>query len=298
MSSKVQQKEGVKGSDVYNGTGNPLVDLSVLLVRDGWNKQLEALFLEVLEVAEDDAFVLAFQTRDIRGGKGERKLFSHMVRLLLTHRTRLMIGLLNLIPEYGCWRDLFEFPEVRFHVNAIMAKQLREDVSSDKPSLCAKWAPREGKDTYLAKKLAMELFPEEAKLSQRLKRYRHLVAGLNRQLDTTEIKMCANHFADIEPSHVPGVCLSKHMKAFLNETVKGHGLRHPENIDRMECRQHFKEHFAKALAGTAKVNGAVTRSEEGAKVQTPFEALRLQLDDKRYNPIRDRLSQMRTIRVP
>jgi hypothetical protein len=256
----VQHVEGAKGSDVFDGTGSALVDLSVLLVRNGWSEQLETLFLKALETSEDDAFVLAFQTRDIRGGKGERKLFTQMVTMLLTHRRRLMLGLLDFVPEYGCWRDLYELPGIRGEVLELMAKQLLEDDAAEgKKSLCAKWAPREGKDTPMAKELAYLLFPEETKLSQRLKRYRKFVAGLNRELDTTEIKMCARTFAEIEPAHVPGICLAKHMRAFLNEPVRGHGLRHPDDKDRMDCRQHFKEHMAKAIKGEAKVNGAVTR---------------------------------------
>lgn len=256
----VQHVEGAKGSDVFDGTGSALVDLSVLLVRNGWSEQLETLFLKALETSEDDAFVLAFQTRDIRGGKGERKLFTQMVTMLLTHRRRLMLGLLDFVPEYGCWRDLYELPGIRGEVLELMAKQLLEDDAAEgKKSLCAKWAPREGKDTPMAKELAYLLFPEETKLSQRLKRYRKFVAGLNRELDTTEIKMCARTFSEIEPANVPGICLAKHMKAFLNEPVRGHGLRHPDDKDRMDCRQHFKEHMEKAVKGEAKVNGAVTR---------------------------------------
>lgn len=255
--------EGMKGSDVYDSTGSALVDLSVRLVRKGWSSELEALFLKALETSEDDAFVLAFQTRDIRGGKGERKLFTQMVEVLLKHRRSLMVGLLDLIPEYGCWQDLFteELRECRPEIEELVVKQLKADAAKSEGaiSLCAKWAPREGKNTSAVKMLAAKLFPDEPKLSQRLKRYRQLVAGLNRRLDTTEVKMCSKHFADINPAKVPGVCLAKHMKAFLNEPLKGRGLRHPDDIDRMSCREHFQEHMSRAAKGEAKVNGAVTR---------------------------------------
>jgi hypothetical protein len=264
MATKVQQSVGMKGSDVYDSTGSALVDLSVRLVRKGWTSDLEDLLRKALASSEDDAFVLAFQTRDIRGGKGERQLFGKMVELLLKEQPRLMLGLMDFIPEYGCWRDLYteSFYGYRPHVAELAVNQLKKDAATDADapiSLCAKWAPREGKDTEGAKALALLLFPDEAKLSQRLKKYRHLVAGLNRRLDTTEVKMCARTFAEIEPAHVPGVCLAKHMKAFLNEPVHGHGLRHPDNKDRMDCRENFKQHMAKAAKGEVKVNGAVTR---------------------------------------
>lgn len=264
MATKVQQSVGMKGSDVFDSTGSAIVDLSVRLVRNGWTTDLETLLHKAVESSEDDAFVLAFQTRDIRGGKGERKLFGYMIELLLKERPQLMLGLLDLIPEYGCWRDLYteSFYGYRPYVVDLTVAQLKKDAAtaSEEPiSLCAKWAPREGKDTEGAKALSLQLFPDEVKLSQRLKKYRHLVAGLNRRLDTTEVKMCARTFAEIEPAHVPGVCLAKHMKAFLNEPVKGYGVRHPDNKDRMECRENFKAHMAKAVKGEVKVNGAVTR---------------------------------------
>ena len=258
MSSKVQTL-GMKGSDVYSGSGNSLLDLSVLLVRGADQQRIEPLFLKALEEAEEDAFVMAFQTRDIRGGKGERALFKTLFATALKARPQLALAVLDLVPEYGCWRDLFSMniPQVL----EMAANQLLADAKSeDKPiSLCAKWAPREGKDTEGAKALAAVLFPEEKRLSERLKRYRKLVAGLNRRLDTTEIKMCDRKFADIKPAKVPGLCLQKHMRAFLNEDLKRKQvLRHPDDKDRMECREHFQEHFKKATEGKTKVNGSKT----------------------------------------
>ena len=263
MSSSIKDShaiEGMKGSDVYDSTGSALVDLYTRLVRGGWTSELEALLVKLLDT--DDAFVLAFQTRDIRGGKGERQLFGQMMSVFLTHRRDLAIGLMDLIPEYGCWRDLYteHFFGYRQDVVALVVKQLKADSTKEGAiSLCAKWAPREGKDTEGAKAMAAQLFPLEPKLSRRLKAYRKLVADLNRKIDTTEIKMCAQTFADINPAKVPGICLAKNMKAFLNESLRGHGLRHPDDPDRMTCREHFREHMTKAAKGEAKVNGSVTR---------------------------------------
>lgn len=262
----VSKTEGVKGSDVYSSSGDALVDLSVRLVRGGWTTDLADLFAKAVDASEEDAFVLAFQTRDVRGGKGERELFKKMVEVLLEKRHDLMVGLLDLVPEYGCWRDLFTLRcEVHQEIIKVAAAQLKRDslIAAADPeasiSLCAKWAPREGKNSWLAKALAATLFPEVERLSERLKNYRQLVAGLNRRLDTTEIKMCGRVWAQIEPAAVPGVCLAKHMKAFLNENKKGRGLRHPDDEDRKACREHFQEHMAKAVKGEAKVNGSVTR---------------------------------------
>ena len=78
--------------------------------------------------------------------------------------------------------------------------------------------------------------------------------------------MCDRHFADIEPSHVPGRALQKYRKAFLNEasTFKnGHhdkfarGERSTE-YDRIEGAKHFSEHFAAGAKGDVILKGADT----------------------------------------
>ena len=270
---------GVKGSDVYNSSGNPLVDLYTLLVRGAYEESIRPLLTKVVEVSEVDAFVLAFQTRDIRGGKGERKLFQTMLRFLYEQRPALTLGLLELVPEYGCWGDLFDIGRTQRPLIKQVLRLARDQLKADRErmnmemsvSLCAKWAPREKSNPVMAKALADVLFPAETKPSTRFKMYRKLVASLNRYLGTTEIAMCARRFADIQPEKVPGICLAKNMRAFLNETMlkypRGsvyrarmeHDLRYPDDPDRMACREHFQEHMAKAVAGCAKVNGAVTR---------------------------------------
>jgi len=53
-----------------------------------------------------DLVVLAFQTRDCRGGKGEKALFATLLWELLARHPATTLKLLPLIPEYGSWRDL------------------------------------------------------------------------------------------------------------------------------------------------------------------------------------------------
>ena len=265
---------GTKGSDVYTaeGVGDPRVALSALLVRgadvDGMEKLMGDIFNSPSGPEDhpkwiEDVIVMAFQTRDIRGGKGERQLFKQMLSILFKRMPELTMSLLDLIPEYGCWDDLFSLTEPRQieRVLEITVDQLLMDSATEeggKISLCGKWAPREDRQGDLAKLLAKKIFPGEQNLSRRLKAYRKLVVGLNKRLQTTEIKMCEQHFAAIEPGKVPGRCLQKHMKAFLNEPIKRGSLRHPDDDDRMECRKHFQEHFAKAAKGEAKLNGSKT----------------------------------------
>jgi len=150
---------GIKGSDVYTTTTSPLLDLSALLVRGASAETLAPLLKKCLTAdQEEDAFVLAFQTRDVRGGKGERKLFDIMLADLYRYRPEKTIALLDLIPEYGSWRDVFRILESSLtgenarcktmvdRILAVITAQLKKDSATpatESISLCAKWAPRE-----------------------------------------------------------------------------------------------------------------------------------------------------------
>lgn len=271
---------GVKGSDVYESTGDPRVDLSVMLNRGLATETirigLDKIFAMGTEESFEDAFVLAFQTRNVRGGKGERELSKQMFLYLLEkhpHLTR--EHMLDLIPKFGCWRDLFTLAadggvsvDVKGKIYQLTAEQLKKDLATpdgEPVSLCAKWAPREDKKGPQAKMIASLLFPAITKFSDRAKAYRQMVAGLNRRIQTTEIKMCAGDWEEIEPAKVPGRCLQKHRKAFLNEKIAPHGsrdyvaggtLRHPDDLARMACREHFEQFFADAATGKVKVKAA------------------------------------------
>lgn len=277
---------GVKGSDVYTADDveNPLVALSVLLTR-GVNANvvqtavhtiIDSLSAYSANPVIEDLLVLAFQTRDIRGGKGERDASAHMFDALLNniHTCDLTLDLLDLVPEYGCWRDLLmnkSYHSIR-RILAIVEKQFAADeaaLAAGKPvSLLAKWMPREGQvgAELLASRLLKPTTSESIPRNSRMRLYRKRVAALNRAINTVEIKMCARQWDAIEPAKVPGRAMKKYTKAFLNElgtTRKGQkvasgALRHPSDQVRMLCREHFQAYFAKAATGEVKAKGADT----------------------------------------
>ena len=278
MSSALNnQTTGVKGSDCYSSTGSPLLDLSVQLNRGLESETIHNSVKAIVATRDpamiEDLFVLAFQTRDVRGGKGERDLFEHLYCSLRSQLPNAALSTLDLVPEYGCWRDLFAMPADDIYTAAltrIVKEQLTKDEAAvaaaapgDKPklSLLAKWLPREHSNKaelrLLAHSLARELNPESRCAD---KDYRKRVSALNKVLDTVETTMCGGKWSTIDPSHVPGRALSKYHAAFLNQPVKGeHGRKAPSTKpDRVACEEHFRAHFAKAVKGEAKVNGADT----------------------------------------
>lgn len=280
-------KVGTKGSDVYTaeGVGDPRVVLNTLLVRGASAEVLRPHLDELWKMAQtdkqafEDLWVLLFQNRDVRGGKGERAttgiLWNYMIESVPAAFLQVALGMLDLVPEYGCWRDLFVLADtlpstdpVRIKVVNMCVQQLQKDwdavqvnqrilaaaagaeplVPLEKVSLLAKWIPRENRMPTLAKQIATAYFSPSTRSSALWQQYRKVVVPINAYLKTTETYMCARNFEEIDPKRVPGRCLQKNMLAFLNET-KSHSLRHPEDESRMNCRQHFQDYFQQAKEG-------------------------------------------------
>lgn len=259
---------GTKGSDVYVSTGSTVLDLSVMLNRGLPAATIAAELSKVFATGtpEDkvDAFVLAYQTRDVRGGKGERDLFYHFYSALSSLHPDALKATLPLIPEYGCWRDVFKVMPTAFNkeLTDLVLAQLQKDIATPPDqtiSLLAKHAPREHntKEKALAASLSRQLYPGDNKAQMK---WRKLLSSLNKRLQTVEVAMCAKNFASIDPAKVPGRALKLYTKGFLNQPVKGkHGRKVPsEDLDRITAAQHFTDHFALAAQGKAKVNGANT----------------------------------------
>jgi len=271
-----QVKIGEKGSDVYtfDGVNDPRVALSVQLVRNQKKEVIEQGLTKILsnnsKEMEQDAFLLAFMTRNIRGGKGERDVARNMFHILYLNRPELTLYLLDLIPYYGYWEDLFkiwnESGNIDIHnkIKQIVITKIKEDIKNmgeNKPvSLLAKWIPRHKRDKHISKILSQELISnEECKnsFSYRMKLYNKLVTRLNSYLDTIEIKQCAHDWKSIDPSKVPGRAQAKYRIAFFNQKLNDSNIiRFPNDPDRIECAIKFKEYMHRAVKNEVKVKGA------------------------------------------
>jgi len=147
----------------------------------------------------------------------------------------------------------------------ILLDQIRLDVDSPNPSLAAKWVPRE-KSSFggLFSELASLYFPEylaSAKSNEQRKRallkakteFRKIISGLNKKLDTVQIKQCGSDWSSIDPSKQTSVTMHKQKRAFLN--LKKNGEQRSELEDRIECGKHFEEYATKASRGEVEVKG-------------------------------------------
>lgn len=251
------------GAQAYTleGAGDPRVVLFFKLVRDA-KSHLDEPIANVFRAARDnpemftDLVVLAFQTRDVRGGKGERELFYRLAAELAARNVPPAVW--RLIPEYGSWLDVrvliarFQncYPAADPHQAVadilidMFVEQLRAEsgLTERPPSYCAKWAPREHSKKFsrIAKQIAARLFVGEY---DAMRKYRELVADLNRRLGTVEIPMCAHKWATIEPSKVPSVCMRKRELPFLNvklNPTKTGYVQRSASPDRVQCAARFE----------------------------------------------------------
>ena len=102
-------KKGVNGADVYTETDDARVTLFTMLNRDLEESYIKKYVAEVIRrdswEETRDLFVMAFQTRDIRGGKGEKKLFYQFLKALYHYHpntTRRMLKTQNFGIEFIC----------------------------------------------------------------------------------------------------------------------------------------------------------------------------------------------------
>jgi len=296
------------------GFGDRLVALFFALVR---NKREETLKKEVRDVLQENIesiknlFVLAFQTRWCRGGKGEKQLFYIIFCELYEHYPKLCLELLELIPQYGYWKDFRNIhyyyftnhmpnPDTTMFIKMldIIEKQLKLDIYEmennidkvPKISLLAKYyspkkcfckdnkiSKRSSIDNLFFESLAKRLYitqeePDKSTINYAEMTLRKKLVSLRKLLDIPEVKMCANRWAEINFNKVASLCMSRNSRAFLDEDKSGN-LRHPDNEDRKLCRQHLIDTLSKGIKGSQLMPNELVEKVYGNKVSPGMEAV-------------------------
>lgn len=226
-------------------------------------------------------FRMVAHTRDIIDGKGEYRLaymlvevwynnYPELAKFVFKHFLLSPEGTTNFHP-YGSWKDvkfIYKYSNdksISYYGMELMLQQLRTDKISDKPSLAARWTPRE-KSQFgtLFTEMANTYFEEyiissntfESRRCAIIKAkmdFRKLLSSLNKKLDTVQIKQCGKIWAEIDPSKQTSITMHKQKTAFLNLT-KNRQPRY-ESEDRIACANNFKAFVKKAVAGEVEVKG-------------------------------------------
>ncbi len=234
---------------------------------------------------------LVLQTRDIES-KGEWCLGYNLIhswyRVNPSEAFKMIYYLVHDVPgdkphPYGSWKDIKALWRVFGGVNAptdftefivkLVNTQLRADIQSDKPSLCARHIPRQkaGKNDPMPYRPLYELLAEDyfktyldsarsepSRVAARRKAWTHyrqqVLAPLNRLLETPQVKQCAGQYSEIDyAKHVTSVTLRKQTKAFQNLTKKNE--QRSDDPDRVAAAANFEDFVSRAEKGEVKVKG-------------------------------------------
>lgn len=173
------------------------------------------------------AIKCVFYIGDILKGQGERRTF----RILLTHiannYTEDLRANIDLIPEYNRWDSIYSLFDTPLENDAIslIKKQLKNDLKSDTPSLCAKWLKSlktsSKQSRLLAKKTARLLNLNDFKninsksaIASNNIAYRVTLSTLRSRLKLIEKSMSTNHWDSIDYSSVPSKAMNIYSNAF------------------------------------------------------------------------------------
>ena len=119
---------GENGALSQSTTSSLLLDLFFKLVRDLPEEDLKNSVSNILTFVKtnkdvsllSDLFVLMFQTRDCRCGKGEKNLFYILFFSLYKEYPMTIISLLGEIPYYGYFKDLLNI----YQMNEVIQSEL------------------------------------------------------------------------------------------------------------------------------------------------------------------------------
>ena len=220
----------------YRTSGKELLDLNfaVASLRGASEQAIVEKFTKAFFEDKILAMKWLFFARDARGGLGERRLFRIVLKSLIENNPEMVIPVINLIPEYGRYDDLWcllDNQESAKVVYNIVEEQLIEDLHNmkeNKPiSLLAKWLPSPNASSEKTKKYAKQIYKTFG-LTER--EYRQILSRLRKYLDVVETKMSAKNWSEIKYEAVP----SKANLIYSNAFLKNDEERRKEYLEKLK----------------------------------------------------------------
>jgi hypothetical protein len=206
--------ETLNGAKTLETSGSFLLDFfSKAAALRGDQESVLRYFIGAYSESKELALKALFYIRDIRGGQGERDIFRNCIRYIALNHPDDIRKIVELIPEYGRWDDLYilggtKLEDVAFD---IMKKQFFKDINSDNPSLLAKWL----KSVNTSSKLSRNIGKITAKkFGMPEVKYRKALSKIRKKLNILESQMTEKKWKQIDYSKVPSQAMLKHAKAF------------------------------------------------------------------------------------
>ena len=232
------------GAVAISTTGNACLDLfgSIGSLRNADGNRIHTLFAEAYKENPLFATKIAFYSRDITQGLGERKTFRTLLRYMAEMHPNALKPNLDLIGVYGRYDDLYCLIGTPLENNmwAAMKKQFEEDLSNlhngNAISLLAKWIKTADASSKETRKLGILT---AQKLGYPVYNFKRIVRSMRKHIGVVEGLMSANRWNEIKYSAVPSRAMMIYRKAFM---------RHDE--------ERFSEFVNKAATGEEKINSS------------------------------------------
>ena len=217
-------------------TGSARVDLFFKLVRNIPRTALERLIETSWYECPLDTMKILFQSRDCRGGKGDRTPFILAMQYIIARYPKWFLANFKQISLYGRWLDYIEIyksdfcnPAIQEEILKHLAETLQKDVdimttitANQSVSLLAKWIPSEGKKwskrSGFIDNLCVKLFNlrDVTKVNSwhHMQLRKQYLSPLRQKIKIVETQMCETKWSEIVYSTVPGVAMTNLNKAF------------------------------------------------------------------------------------
>lgn len=233
------------GAVGYRTTGKELLDLNFAVASLRKMSDIEVAKRFRKAFCEDNILAMKwlFYARDAREGIGERRLFRVVLEDLVKSNPEMVIPVINLIPEYGRYDDLWcllDNAEAAKVIYTIVDKQLVADMKNMENkksiSLLAKWLPSSNASSEKTKKYAKQIY-KALGLTER--EYRKMLSAFRKYLDVVEVKMSDKNWSEIKYEAVP---------SRANLIYNGAFLRNDE--------ERRREYLSKLEKGETKINAS------------------------------------------
>lgn len=248
------------GALTHKSTGTDLYDMFALggAMRTRSDEDVILMFQKAYKENPVYAMKCLFYLRDVRGGQGERRFFRTVMKYMAKHNADAVRDMIQHIPEYGRWDDLYVFVDTPLEKDAFefIKGQLALDVQCKTPSLLGKWLKSENTSSAESRKLA---HITKTYMGMTSRQYRKTLSILRARINIVERLMSENRWDEIEFDKIPSRAGLIYKNAFA---------RH--DIEREKSGARTYEDFAKDT--TTKVN---------AKALYPYEVV-----DKALNRMR------------
>ena len=265
------------GAVGYRTTGKELLDLNFATasLRKMSDEEVAQRFIKAFCEDKILAMKWLFYARDVRQGLGERRLFRVVLADLVNSNPEMIIPVINLIPEYGRYDDLWcllDNPDSAVAVCKLVDTQLAQDFNNmlaNKPvSLLAKWMPSinasSPKTKAYGKKLAKAL-----RLTER--EYRKALSKLRKHMDVVEVKMSDKNWSEIKYEAVPSRANLIYNNAFLRND-EDRRREYLGQLERGEAKINASTLFPHDIVNKYTKGGRVGRSKD-ATIEALWKAL-------------------------